>query len=147
MASPYHRILVGWDGSPAARAALNTAATIADGGGIVIAHAVLRPATHTETTTDQDQDLHSQRAWLQTEFDQAHQAAAEHGSQIRLEWGNSADIAEDICTAAAHHGCDLLVIGRHGSDSHMRTTDLGPVAYAITRSSNLPVLLLSPEAA
>ncbi|MEU5792615.1 universal stress protein [Streptomyces sp. NPDC047813] len=42
------------------------------------------------------------------------------------------------------YGCDLIVLGRHGEDRHLRGTGLGPVARALVHSTRLPVLLVSP---
>ncbi|WP_367667071.1 universal stress protein [Streptomyces sp. DG2A-72] len=54
---------------------------------------------------------------------------------------------DDLHASARHHGCDLIVIGRHGEDSHLRTTGLGPVALAAAERTRLPVLLVSPPTA
>ncbi|MEU6497645.1 universal stress protein [Streptomyces sp. NPDC046984] len=144
--APFHRILVGWDASPAARHALTVAITIADGDGIVIAHAVLTPSPHTETHGGQTRDLKSQRDWLQEQFDTALLATGTHGARVRLEWGESDTIPEDLHACAHQHGCDLIVIGRHGGDSHLRTSGLGPVATSLVQSTLTPVLLVSPPA-
>ncbi|WP_078948606.1 MULTISPECIES: universal stress protein [Streptomyces] len=118
-----------------------TAAALAVG--TVIARAVLTPPEHTETGGDRD--LLAQRRWLQEQFDQALAATSPHGARVRLEWGENADISADLATCAAHHGCDLVVMGRHGGDTHLRPTGLGPVARALTERTTLPVLLMSTE--
>ncbi|MFE3946803.1 universal stress protein [Streptomyces sp. NPDC059118] len=142
-ASPFHRILTGWDASPAARTALTTAMSLADGRGVVIARAVLTPPQHIETGGEQDRDLGSQRRWLQEEFENTLRTSTTHGARVRLEWGESSDIADDLCTYAAQHGCDLVVIGRHGSDSRLRIAGVGPVARDLSSRTSLPVLLVS----
>jgi nucleotide-binding universal stress UspA family protein len=142
--TPVHRVLVGWDGSPAAHAALTTAMSIADGDGVVIARAVLTPARHTETGGEQARDLDAQRRWLREQFDAALAVAATHGSRVCFEWGESDDAADDLCACAEHHGCDLVVMGRHGDHTHVRTLRLGPVAEATIRHTSVPVLLVSP---
>ena len=142
-APPFRRILIGWDASPAAHAALITSLTIADGNGVVIARAVLTPAEHTETGGEQTRDLQAQRHWLRTQFDKALATTATHGAQQRLEWGESTDISADLCASAEYHGCDLIVVGRHGEDSHLRTSGLGHVAKQLSRGTKLPVLRVS----
>ncbi|MFE2373855.1 universal stress protein [Streptomyces sp. NPDC059398] len=141
--TPFHRILVAWDASPAARTALTTAMAIAHGKGLVIARAVLTPPQHTETGGEQSRDLGSRRVWLQDQFDHALDTSSHHGARVRLEWGESNDIPTDLCAHAERHGCDLIVLGRHGDDSRLRTAGLGPVAQAVSARSALPVLLVS----
>lgn len=146
-AAPFHRILVGWDASPAAHHALVTAMSVADGNGVVIARAVLTPSQHTETGDEQHRDLDSQRHWLQEQFDKTLRTTATHGARVRLEWGENPDIPDDLNACARDHGCDLIVIGRHGEDSHLRTAGLGPVARSLVQDTHLPVLLVSPPGA
>ncbi|MEU9244439.1 universal stress protein [Streptomyces sp. NPDC048385] len=142
-AAPFHRILVGWDASPAAHHALTTAMTIADGDGLVIARAVLTPSPHTETSGEQRRDLDAQRHWLQEQFDKTLRTATTHGAQVRLEWGESGEIWDDLHACAEHHCCDLIVVGRHGGEGSLRTAGLGPVARALAQEPRLPVLLVS----
>jgi nucleotide-binding universal stress UspA family protein len=142
--SPFHRILVGWDASPAAHHALATALILADGDGVVIARAVLTPSQHTETGDEQHRDLDAQRHWLQEQYDETLKTTATHGARVRLEWGETPDIPDDLHACARDHGCDLIVVGRHGEDSRLRTGGLGPVARSLVHDTRLPVLLVSP---
>ncbi|MEU6284427.1 universal stress protein [Streptomyces sp. NPDC047028] len=142
--SPFHRILVGWDASPAAHHALALAMTLADGDGIVIARAVLTPSPHTETGGERQRDLEAQRRWLREQFDTALATTATHGARVRLEWGETPGIPDDLHACARLHGCDLIVLGRHGEDSRLRTGGLGPVARAVSQDARLPVLLVGP---
>ncbi|MCS0603680.1 universal stress protein [Streptomyces sp. LP11] len=141
-ASPFHRILVGWDASPGARVALATASAMAQDGGTVIVRAVLVPSEHAETGGEQSRDLSAQRSWSQDRFDQARQTLPASGSRVRLEWGESQDIASDLTASAAEHGCDLIVLGRHGEDSHLRSGPLGPVARQVADQATVPVLVV-----
>ncbi|MFJ2297069.1 universal stress protein [Streptomyces sp. NPDC087894] len=138
--APFRRILIGWDASPAAHTALTTAVAIADGHGTVIARAVLTPPPHTETGGEQNRHLSAQRHWLQEQFDQALGMIPTHGVRVCLEWGESDNIPDDLVSCAEHHGCDLIIIGRHGEDSHLLTSALGPVARALSSQTTLPVL-------
>lgn len=142
-ASPFHRILVGWDASPAARTALTTALALPDGQGTVIARAVLNPPEHIETAGEQRRDLGSQRHWLEDQFHQTVQTTSAYGARVRLEWGEHTDISEDLRACATEHDCDLIVVGRHGEDSRLRIAGLGPVARALAQNVDLPVLLVS----
>lgn len=141
-ATAFHRILTAWDASPAAHAALSTAMNIADGNGTVIALAVLTPPQHTETGGETNRDVTSQQRWLQTQFSEAMNTATSHGARVRLEWAEGVDISHQLLECASHHGCDLIVIGRHGEDSHIRTSGLGPIAHQVCERSDLPVLLV-----
>ncbi|MEU6479203.1 universal stress protein [Streptomyces sp. NPDC047017] len=141
-ASPFHRILVGWDASPAARTALATALALAGDRGSVIVRAVLVPSEHTETSGEQSRDLSAQRTWAQEQFDQARQALPAVAGHVRLDWGESTDIASDLITSAAEQGCDLVVLGRHGEDSRLRTRPLGAVVRQVTEQAGLPVLVV-----
>ncbi|NLU76677.1 universal stress protein [Streptomyces sp. HNM0575] len=143
---PFRRILVGWDASPAAHTALATAFTLADGDGVVIARAVLAPPRHVETSGEGTRELDAQRRWLSEQYDSTVRSATPHGARARLEWSESTDIPADLCAGAEDHGCDLIVVGRHGENGHLRTTGLGPVARAVPEGTHLPVLLVSPAA-
>lgn len=145
-ASPFHRILVGWDASPAARAALAAAVALAGDRGGVLVRAVLVPSEHTETGGERTRDLGAQRAWAQERFDRAWQALPPFAGQLRLDWGTGTDIAADLVASAAEHGCDLIVLGRHGADSHLRARPLGDVVRRVTERAVLPVLVV-PAAA
>ncbi|SFE46732.1 Nucleotide-binding universal stress protein, UspA family [Actinacidiphila alni] len=145
-AGPFHRILVGWDASPAAHTALVTALSLADGQGTVIARAVLTPPEHAETRGEQRRDMEAQRDWLEDQFTRSVHTAPTRGAHVRLEWGEHTDVPDDLRTCATDHGCDLVVVGRHGEDSRLRIAGLGPVARAMVQDTDLPVLLVSATA-
>ncbi|MFF9314053.1 universal stress protein [Streptomyces sp. NPDC014748] len=141
-ASPFHRILVGWDASPAARTALATALALAGDSGSVIVRAVLVPSEHTETSGEQNRDLSAQRTWAQERFDQAWQAMPAFTGHVRVDWGENTDVASDLTASAAEHGCDLVVLGRHGEDSRLRARPLGAVVRQVTEQADIPVLVV-----
>lgn len=145
-AGPFHRILVGWDASPGARTALATALALADGQGTVIARAVLTPPEHIETAGEHRRDTGAQRQWLADRYREAVATAGERGARVRLEWGEHTDIPGDLRACATGHGCDLIVVGRHGGDGRLRTAGPGPVARALALApdADLPVLLVGP---
>ncbi|MFD8609096.1 universal stress protein [Streptomyces sp. NPDC059631] len=52
-----------------------------------------------------------------------------------------------VCTSCAPAPrCDLIVLGRHGADSHLRARPLGDVVRRVTERAALPVLVV-PAAA
>lgn len=142
-ATPFRRILIGWDASAAASTALTTAVTIADGDGVVIARAVLSPPAHAETGGEHARDIAAQRDWLSERFERLMRNTDSHGAHVRLEWGQSNDVSADLCTSAEHHGCDLIILGRHGAESRLRERKLGHVAQTVAQHTDLPVLLVS----
>jgi nucleotide-binding universal stress UspA family protein len=142
-ATPFRRILIGWDASAAASAALSTAVTIADGDGVVIARAVLSPPAHAETGGEHARDVAAQREWLNERFELLLRNLDTHGAHVRLEWGQGNDIPTDLCKSAEHHGCDLIILGRHGEENRLRDISLGHVARLAAERSALPVLLVS----
>jgi nucleotide-binding universal stress UspA family protein len=139
---PFRRILVGWDGSPGAAAALRAAAAIATGDSVhVVALAVLKPAPHTEDPGEGAADFDGRRRFAEQTFTRARQGLA--GAQrirMTLEVAQSGDAARAVCEYADQHGFDLLVLGRHGTGGVLHPR-LGHVAAAAARTSGLPVLL------
>jgi nucleotide-binding universal stress UspA family protein len=136
---PYRQVLVGWDGSADAVAALAAAAGIAAGtAGRVVALAVLpasasmeQPATNTDGAAVQHSFEHARQA-LRLPSDarmSLHIARGQHAAQL-------------ICQYAADHGFDLIVLGRQGQGGLMPHR-LGRVADTAARASRIPVLLLS----
>ncbi|MFC8711868.1 universal stress protein [Streptomyces sp. NPDC057197] len=48
-----------------------------------------------------------------------------------------------VCTSCAPAPrCDLIVLGRHGADSHLRARPLGDVVRRVTERAALPVLVV-----
>lgn len=149
MIMPFRRILVGWDGSPGAAAALRAAAAItaaADGAPAgqaphVVVLAVLKPAPHTEDTAENAADLDGRRRFAAETFDQAAEAL---GDPLRLradlEFAESGDPARAVCEYARDQAFDLLVLGRHGTGGVLHPR-LGHVAATAARKALLPVLL------
>ncbi len=69
-AAPFRRILVGWDCSPGAAAALHAAAALAGGGAEahVVALAVLKPAPYTEDAAEGAADFDGRQRFAQETF-------------------------------------------------------------------------------
>ncbi|HEY1699934.1 MAG TPA: universal stress protein [Trebonia sp.] len=138
----FRRVLVGWDCSAGAAAALRAAAAIADqSSGHVIALAVLRPAPHSESREENAADLATRREHARKTFRQARdELDADSRSRVSLHFAEAADAARAVCEYADSHGFDLLVIGRHGAGGLLHAK-LGRVAQAAARNSRLTVLL------
>jgi nucleotide-binding universal stress UspA family protein len=142
--TPFRRVLVGWDCSLDAAAALQTAASIArDGAAHVVALAVLDAAPHGESNEDRARDRAERRRYIERLFYEARESVpAAARAQVRLQIVEDGDPARAVCDYAAEHGFDLLVLGRHG-DGGVLHHRLGHVAEKAARAGKLPVLLLS----
>ena len=143
-ASPFRRVLVGWDGSADSVTALRTAAAIVgEGHGHVVALSVLAAAAHREATRDGAAELPAQARRLETTFEATRAYIARASSvRIKLQTTVSRHVAASVCDYAAEHGFDLLVIGRHGEGGLIHPK-LGRVAESAARSCKIPVLLVS----
>ena len=143
-AGPFRRILVAWDGSADAAAALRTAAAMAgDGGSHVVALSVLSGAAPRESgsAAGAGQSEHARRAELAFEAARA-TIARSSPARLTLHMIESPHIAGSVCAYAADHGFDLLVVGRHG-DGGLVHPKLGHIAESAVRACSIPVLLVS----
>ncbi len=139
---PFRRLLVGWDASRDAAAALQAAVAIA-GEGHVVALAVLPPAGHAETASERAANEKAAGERVRAPFDRLHaELAAPAGARVSLQLAQDRHVARVLCGYAAEHGFDLLVLGRHG-EGGVAGGKLGRVADAAVRSATIPVLLMS----
>jgi len=140
--TPVRKILVGWDCSPGAAAALRAAAGLAAGGAArVVALAVLRAAQHAEDAEEGAADFSERRRFAQETFARARDTLpGTLRERVSLEFAESGDAARAVCEYAQQHGFDLLALGRHGTGGVLHPR-LGHVAATAARKSSLPVLL------
>jgi nucleotide-binding universal stress UspA family protein len=123
---PFRRILVGWDCSPGAAAAL----------------AVLKPAPHTEEAAEGAADFDSRQRFAQETFAKACSAVPDaQRARVTLRFTQSSDPARTVCEYALQQGFGLLVLGRHGTGGVLHPR-LGHVAATAARKGGLPVLLV-----
>ena len=138
--SPFRRVLVGWDGSDDAVAALRAAAAlVGNSAGRVVALAVLPAAASAEDPgTGESADALA----IKDTFDQAKAALMlSSATRVSLHVARGRHVAQSICGHATEHGFDLIVLGRHGEGS-LLPHGLGRVAESAARASHIPVLLL-----
>jgi nucleotide-binding universal stress UspA family protein len=144
--SQLRRILVGWDCSPGAAAALLAAAEIADGAERqVVALAILRPVSRGESEEEQEAEMAARRHQAEESFRIARDAlpdAARAG--VTLDFTESPDPARTLCEYADAHVFGLIALGRHGTGGMLHRR-LGHVAEAVAKKTNLPVLLLGNQ--
>jgi nucleotide-binding universal stress UspA family protein len=138
----FHRILVGWDCSPGAAAALRAAASLAADDTVrVVALAVLKPASHAESREEGTADLDARREHAMKTFAEARDALTpDRRARVSLHFAESGDAARIVCEYAQQHGFDLLVLGRHGIGGILHPR-LGHVTATAARTSSVPVLV------
>ena len=146
-AGPFFRILVGWDGSADAAAALSMAVAIAARhGGHVVALSVVRRWPHAEPDAERGDDQSGLRDRAAAIFERVRQqdpAADRVRTSIEVVADNGGKAGPVVCSYAAEYGFDLLVLGRHGGGG-TAGGHLGQVAKAAAHSPAVSVLLLSP---
>ena len=129
MVGPFRRVLVGWDGSPDAEAALTVAAEIAGrDGGHVVALSVLRQEAMPEAGDDGDSGPPDIARLAEARFEQLRRKPS--AGTLRLSAHvlvDSRNRTATLCGYAAEHGFDLLILGRHGETGGRRAR-LGRVA-------------------
>lgn len=139
---PFRRILVGWDCSPGAAAALRAAmAAATDEAARVVVLAVLKPAPSTEEAAEGAADFDGRQRLAEETFAKACAAVPDaQRARVTLRFAQSGDAARTVCDYAQQHGFDLLVLGRHGVGGVLHPR-LGHVAATAARKAALPVLL------
>ena len=139
---PPRRILVGWDCSPGAAAALRAVAALAvDGAAAVVVLAVLKPTSRTEDTAEGAADFDERKRFAQQTFAKAWEGLpGVLRERVSLQFAESGDAAGAVCEYAQQHGFDLLALGRHGTGGVLHPR-LGHVAATAARKATLPVLL------
>lgn len=142
-AAAFHRVLVGWDASPGAEAALDAALRLTGPSGRVVALAVLPPASHVETDEERERALASERQRVEERFDEQRAALGGLETELRLDVLESQDQAASLREYASRHGFDLVVVGRHGEGGILHPK-LGHVSTAIVQSGPMPVLVVGP---
>jgi nucleotide-binding universal stress UspA family protein len=140
---PLRRILVGWDCSPGAVAALRAAAALAaDGDAAVVVLAVLKSAPRTEDAAEGAADFDNRRRFAQETFARAAEGLPGRlRERLSLRFIEGGDAAGAVCEYASQHEFDLLALGRHGSGGVLHPR-LGHVAATAARKAALPVLLV-----
>jgi len=136
------RVLVGFDGSPDAAAALRLAATICDNGELVVLCVIARALPGSNGEGTDGAGLRAEAELLLSELARSAQpgGSARAGIQVVSSGGDS---PENVVTRyAAKHDFDLLVLGRRGAGGRRRNT-LGRVAERAVHACPVPLLLTS----
>ncbi|WP_133489734.1 universal stress protein [Aliiroseovarius marinus] len=141
-----HKIVVGYDGSDSANAALAFATDLAkaQGGSIVVAH-VLEWSPYSFLTPTELEERHKRRG---EELDRAEAAILapavdslkDSGLEIdtALKYGNIATTLGEIATES---GADQIVIGRNGEPG-LSSRVFGSVAISLAQAAPVPVTIV-----
>jgi nucleotide-binding universal stress UspA family protein len=138
-------VVVGYDGSPTARAAVSHAVAIARGGRVVIVHAHHEPPAH---ITSRWRELlaaeHAEQgqAVLDSILVDGNRELAGANWEARLVAGGA---AESLVLVAADVDADAIVVGSHGYGS--LSAVLGSVSHELVRISDRPVTVIGPRCA
>lgn len=135
-------IVVGWDGSAFAHAALSAAAPLASGGRIVAVHAHEPAAPHVTAHWQQllAQDAAEQSLALLRELgDSADAQLRDIDLQLRSVDGRP---VAALLQAAGDVDADAIAVGTRGIGE--ATTSVGSVALGLVHASERPVLVVPP---
>ena len=141
-----HKIVVGYDGSDSAKAALAFATNLAkaQGGSIVVAH-VLEWSPYSFLTPTELEERHKRRGEELERAEAAILAPAvedlkDSGLVIEtaLKYGNIATTLGEIATES---GADQIVIGRNGEPG-LSSRVFGSVAISLAQAAPVPVTIV-----
>lgn len=137
----FRKVLIGFDGSPAARKALQAALDLAQRyGAAVTALAVVRPPEFAELEAEVNAALAEARGPLADAFRWARAEARRAGVSLetRIQAGHPADT---LVRVAREEGFDLIVLGRRGLTPVQRWM-LGSVSERVLRYAHCPVMVV-----
>ncbi|MCP4207111.1 MAG: universal stress protein [Shimia sp.] len=141
-----HKIVVGYDGSDSAKAALAFATTLAGevGGSLVVAH-VLEWSPYSFLTPNEIEERHRRRGEELQRAEAAILAPAvdslkDSGLEVEtaLKYGNTATTLGEIAKTT---GADQIVIGRNGEPG-LSSRVFGSVAISLAQSAPVPVTIV-----
>lgn len=137
-------IVVGWDGSAAARGAIAAAARFAPGGTVIAVHAHEEIAPH--ITSRWQELLALDGAERSTELLREIPEAAIAGiERVRLEAASVVGPpAEAILRTAHEHHADAIAVGARGIGA--TTGGAGSVSAALLAAADVPVIVVGPTA-
>jgi nucleotide-binding universal stress UspA family protein len=137
-------IVVGWDGSAAARAAIAAAARLAAGGTVIAVHAHEAIAPH--VTARWQELLALAGAERSTELLREIPEAAIVGiERVHLEAASVVGPPAAAILRAAHdHHADAVAVGSRGIGA--TSGDSGSVSAELLRTADVPVLVIPPTA-
>jgi nucleotide-binding universal stress UspA family protein len=138
----FQRILVAWDGSDAARRALDVGIDLARHyEAELIAASVAYSPAYAETEADRAESAAAARRHLEQTLERVRDRADRIGVPLSQAVIDGDHPAEDLLAYAHEHGFDLLVVGHHRSSRGGRLLLRG-VPERLLSSADLPVLIV-----
>jgi nucleotide-binding universal stress UspA family protein len=131
----FQRILVAYDGSEAARRALDGVAGLAGDADVTILMVVEAPVTSLGPKPTDPAELDRARQLLE----EAYQELDRRGVRVRAERAVG-DPAERILEEAERRQADLIAVGSHGKPLHVRLL-LGSVSAKVVKDAHCAVLV------
>lgn len=154
MDNPFARILVAYDGSPPALAALRVAADLTEQfrGKLTVLHAADLPAAAVvgartavgETPPESGPMVASLEHGRRDVLEEIEQQVASRPIEVQIELATG-EPAHAVIDAAVRWKATAIAIGTHGRSGVPRLM-LGSVAEAVLRASSIPVLIVRTEA-
>ena len=153
----YKKILVPLDGSKLAECALNHVKKLfqgSPGGEVVLLNAIVIEIPWRELNAEEDGHAinFDYNAFAKTFMDESRRylarvqnLLASEGIKVKTETIESNGPSHTITDYAQKNGVDLIVIATHGYTG-MEKMMLGSIALKVLHESNVPVLLIRPEA-
>ena len=158
--TPYKKILVPLDGSELAECALNHVKQLLDGcpdGEVVLLNAVVAdiPWRSLNVGEEGHSITYDVNTYVKSLLDKSRRYLAKvkyrlasgfsEGIKVKTETLETNRPSQTITDYAEKNGVDLIVIATHGYTG-MRKMMLGSTALKVLHESNIPVLLIRPEA-
>lgn len=139
------RILLGWDGSPPAKRALDIAVDLARRyDAEIVAVSVAYSPAHAETEDDRLESVHAARRYLTETLDAVRDRADRIGVDLEHVVIEGIHPSEEIANYAHEHGFDLVVVGHHRRRRAGRFL-LHGLAERLLRSADMPVLVVGED--
>ena len=140
----FERILVGFDGSPHSRRAVQIASEIAGRFGSALTIAVVRPSAGTEASARLDALVPLEDGLtLSTILEELREAAVAHGAKLVEPVTLHGEVLDSLLDYLARNPQDLVVVGSRGL-SRSRRLLLGSVSTGLVNSAHCPVLVVRP---
>jgi nucleotide-binding universal stress UspA family protein len=155
-AKMYKKILVPLDGSELAECSLNHVKKLfqdSPGGEVVLLNAVVADIPWRELNAEDGHPVaFDYNAFIKTFMDKSRKYLAKvksrlasEGMKVKTETIESNGPSHTITDYAQKNGMDLIVIATHGYTG-MKKMMLGSIALKVLHESNVPVLLIRPDA-
>lgn len=141
----FQRFLLVWDGSRAARRALDAAIDIGRRyDGELVAVSIAHTPAHAETTADRDESYTAAVRYLEETLAEVRDRADRAGVPITHQILEGRDPARALLEHAHQHGFDLIICGQHHSRRAGRLL-LHGVADDLVHAAQVAVLVVGEE--